>query len=106
MALYAGDCAHDAPWFPSVRESCKGRAEVDTFPTLYRSNTKGDVVCLASESGLVLERLERIEGRPEYMRLFWPLYFIGAAYERIVNASPILEPFRILLVGTLRKPMG
>lgn len=84
----------------------RGRAEVDTFPTLYRSNTKGDVVCLASESGLVLERLERIEGRPEYMRLFWPLYFIGAAYERIVNASPILEPFRILLVGTLRKPMG
>lgn len=81
----------------------RGRAEVDTFPTRYRTNTKGDVQRLAAAAGLTVESVERIEGRPEYLRMTWPTYLVGFLYERIVNSTSLLAPFRILLVGTLRK---
>lgn len=81
----------------------RGRAEVDTFPTRYRTNTKGDVQRLAAAAGFSVESVERIEGRPEYLRMTWPTYLVGSLYERIVNATNYLAPFRILLVGTLRK---
>ena len=82
----------------------RGRAEIDTFPTRYRANTKGAVIQLAKEAGLTVERLERIEGRPEYLRMTGLTYLFGVAYERLVNATVALEPFRILLIGALRKP--
>lgn len=81
----------------------RGRAEADTFPTRYRTNTKGDVSRLAAEGGFAVERIERIEGRPEYLRMTWPTYLAGALYERVVNSTSLLAPCRILLVGTLRK---
>jgi len=81
----------------------RGRAEVDTFPTLYRANTRSDVIRLAGQSGMSVERIECIEGRPEYLRLMWPTYVVGAAYERLVNLHEGFAPFRILIVGNLRK---
>jgi SAM-dependent methyltransferase len=82
----------------------RGRPEADTFPTLYRANTKGTVIGLATEAGMRVERLDRVEGRPEYLRMNGLTYLAGAGYERLVNASEAFAPFRILLVGTLRKP--
>lgn len=82
----------------------RGRAEVDTFPTHYRSNTKAEVKRLAQQVGLQVERIERIEGRPEYLRMIWLTYLVGMFYERLVNASSRLALFRVLLIGTLRKP--
>ena len=82
----------------------RGRAGEDTFPTRYRANTRGDVMRLAADAGLLAEHVERVEGRPEYLRMTWPTYIFGAAYERLVNASEVFAPLRILLVGTLRKP--
>ncbi len=82
----------------------RGRAEEDTFPTLYRANTAADVRKLAASAGLTVERLERIEGRPEYLRITWPTYLLGAAYERVVNTFDFLAIFRILLIAQLRKP--
>ena len=81
----------------------RGRAEEDTFPTLYRANTAADVRKLAASAGLTVERLERIEGRPEYLRITWPTYLLGAAYERVVNTFDFLAIFRILLIAQLRK---
>lgn len=82
----------------------RGRAEEDTFPTLYRANTVADVRKLASSVGFTVDRLERIEGRPEYLRITWPTYLVGAAYERVVNTFDFLAIFRILLIAQLRKP--
>jgi hypothetical protein len=79
------------------------RAEADTFPTRYRANTYSEVRRLAVASGLTVERLDRIEGRPEYLRMTWPTYLLGAAYERLVNSWEGLAMFRVLLVGELRK---
>ena len=81
----------------------RGRAEADTFPTRYRANTYSAVQRLAAASGLTVERLDRIEGRPEYLRMTWPTYLLGAAYERLVNSWDGLALFRVLLVGALRK---
>ena len=82
----------------------RGRAEVDTFPTLYRANTRLDLTRLAAASGLVIERLSHIEGRPEYLRMTWPTYVVGALYERLVNSTELFAMFRVLLLGELRKP--
>lgn len=81
----------------------RGRDETQTFPTLYRANCRSDVVRIASETGFAVASLQRIEGRPEYMRLAWPLYLLGIAYERIVNRFAALEPFRIVLMVELVK---
>jgi len=82
----------------------RGRAEEDTFPTLYRANTAADVRKLAAIAGLTVDRMERIEGRPEYLRITWPTYLLGAAYERVVNTFDFLAVFRVLLIAQLRKP--
>lgn len=82
----------------------RGRSSEDTFPTVYRANSKSAVLALAQRTGFVIEYIERIESRPEYLRILWPAYLVGILYERIVNNVPGLEPFRILLVAGLRKP--
>jgi SAM-dependent methyltransferase len=84
----------------------RGRAEVDTFPTRYRANCLGDVTRLARDAGLVVDHIDHIEGRPEYLRMTWPTYLVGLAYERLVNSAEIFAPLRILLVGSLRKPLA
>lgn len=61
---------------------------------------KGRRVCGV---GLEIASLERIEGRPEYLRLSAPTYVAGAIYERIVNSTEMLAPFRVILIGHLRK---
>ena len=90
-------------WFHQFINYLRGRAEVDTFPTLYRANTKGDVEKLAAETGFKVTCIRRVEGRPEYLRISALLYPIGLIYERLVNSSAMMEPFRVLLVGSLRK---
>ena len=81
----------------------RGVADCDTFPTRYRANTPGAVRRLAREHGFVVERLDTIEGRPEYLRAFTPLYALGLLYERTVNAVPALAPFRVVMLAALRK---
>jgi SAM-dependent methyltransferase len=81
----------------------RGRKETDTFPTFYRANSRASLANLAAGAGFRVERLEHIEGRPEYMRVSAPTYVLGSLYERAVNATPLLSRFRILLVAELRK---
>jgi len=81
----------------------RGRAEADTFPTRYRVNTKSDVVQFAKLAGFDVDVIERIEGRPEYLRMTVPTYLIGLLYERFVNSTDLFALLRILLIGTLRK---
>jgi SAM-dependent methyltransferase len=82
----------------------RGRKEVDTFPTLYKANSIRDIRRIATRTGFTVSAIERIEGRPEYLRISWPTYLIGAAYERLVNVSERLAMFRILIIAQLRKP--
>ncbi|MDH4980676.1 class I SAM-dependent methyltransferase [Hyphomicrobium sp. D-2] len=81
----------------------RGRNEIDTFPTVYRANSRRDIHRLAAQTGFAVENIELIEGRPEYLRMHPITYAAGLAYERTVNISRLLSNYRILLIGTLRK---
>lgn len=81
----------------------RGRAQDDTFPTYYRANSRSDIARIAAASGFEVESVELIEGRPEYLRIFAATYLAGFAYERLVNAVPALERFRLVLIGVIRK---
>jgi hypothetical protein len=82
----------------------RGRAALDTFPTRYRANSVRDVRKLAAASGLNVTHLERVEGRPEYLRVHPATYLVGCAYERFVNLSERLAGLRVLLIAELQKP--
>lgn len=84
----------------------RGRKEVDTFPTRYLCNSPTQVRAVASAAGLQVDRLELIEGRPEYLRINAVTYLAGLAYERIVNAAPVFARLRILMIATLTKPVS
>ncbi len=84
----------------------RGRKIEDTFPTVYACNTPGAIKRLVAMSGLEVHRIDLWEGRPEYLRIFAPLYLLGAAYERIVNRCSWLASFRAVLVLQLVKPKG
>ncbi len=81
----------------------RGRAGEDTFPTLYRVNTRTDQARIGREAGLSLVDCRLVEGRPEYLRISVPTYLLGAAYERIVNSMDGLSSLRVLLVSTFEK---
>ena len=82
----------------------RGRDSDDTFPTRYLANSRAQVRELAANTGFLPVAIDRIEGRPEYLRLTSLTYAFGLLYERIVNANALLSPWRILLVAELRKP--
>ena len=90
-------------WFHQAYNRLRGRAAVDTFPTLYRANTPATIRRLAAGAGLSVETIEIVEGRPEYLRMTPITYLAGFAYERAVNATPLLERFRIVMFVELRK---
>lgn len=92
-----------SPRFKVWVNQLRGRLREDTFPTFYAANTPEDIDNLASNTGLVIEKLMLVEGRPEYCRLAAILYLVGAGYERLVNRFHSLSRFRVLLVGLLRK---
>ncbi|WP_084594176.1 class I SAM-dependent methyltransferase [Arhodomonas aquaeolei] len=81
----------------------RGRDGDDTFPTRYYANSMKQVRRLALDTGFKVERIDRVEGRPEYLRGTVPSYLAGAGYERIVNATELFAPLRILLIAELRK---
>jgi len=81
----------------------RGRNATDTFPTLYRANTRKKSEIIASKTGFKVEGIHRIEGRPEYLRIFFLTYLIGLLYERLVNSSKLLAFLRVVMIVELRK---
>jgi len=90
-------------WFHQFINKLRGRAEIDTFHTLYRANTKKEVIKLAQQVGFKSTNVLRVEGRPEYLRMSILTYVFGTIYERLVNSTELLSPFRVVLIGQLKK---
>ena len=82
----------------------RGRRTEDTFPTRYRMNTRSAIRRYAERSGLEVDSIRLIEGRPEYLRFNALTYLVGWLYERIVNSSELLANLRIVVLMELRKP--
>jgi 2-polyprenyl-3-methyl-5-hydroxy-6-metoxy-1,4-benzoquinol methylase len=80
----------------------RGREVEDTFPTMYRANSRGALARWAKEAGLTLVRVDFQEGRPEYLRFNPVTYFCGLLYERTVNLLG-LDPLKAVIYVTMRK---
>ncbi len=78
-----------------------GTAEVDTFPTFYRINTRRDIQVLASSAGLRLEWFESFVGCPTYLELGEWLHRLGVGLHLLLECLP--GAFHISFVGSLKK---
>jgi SAM-dependent methyltransferase len=82
----------------------RGRSGHDTFPTVYRLNSRRALDGHFSGAGLERVSIHLIEVQPNYLT-FSPLsYAFGVGYERLVNATEVLSPFRVNLIAVFRKP--
>jgi SAM-dependent methyltransferase len=89
-------------WFNRLR----GRAVEDTFPTLYRANSRRDLRRIALGAGLEVIKADLLEARPEYLRMSAITYMGGIIYERLVNTTEWTDFLRILLIVHLRRPVS
>ena len=92
-------------WFHEWVNMRRGRCREDSFPTLYKANSSAAIGRHASISGLAVEHIAFLEGRPEYLRKSTIPYLFGWIFERVVNSLPGLSQFRVVIIATLRKPM-
>jgi SAM-dependent methyltransferase len=74
-----------------------GRAEVDTFPVVYKANTPAAIQALAARHGLSVAVLKRIED-PTYLAFNPALYRASVLLSRVtppVHLVGILEPLAV-----------
>jgi SAM-dependent methyltransferase len=90
-------------WFHQYFNQIRGRDPKDTFPTLYRLNSRKQIRQLADRTGFEIDSITLLEGRPEYLRFTALTYFFGMLYQRIVTYVPGLSGLRILVIAHLRK---
>ncbi|NJO88262.1 MAG: methyltransferase domain-containing protein [Chloroflexia bacterium] len=89
-------------WFHVFFNKLRGRPSEDTFPTLYKINCKKDLYDYAHKNGFSVEEYHPFEARPEYLRVFFPLYIMGIVYERIINFLNI-SSMKIIYYAVLKK---
>lgn len=82
----------------------EGRAEEDTFPTAYKTNTRSAVDRLAAQGGLAVESFEYLSQYPNYLLFNGPLFLLGTAYEKVISRFEALRFLRGWLLVTLVKP--
>lgn len=71
----------------------EGREEEDTFPTAYKTNTRGDVDRLAAGAGLKVEAFEYLSQYPNYLMFNGLLFLLGTGFEKLISR---FEAFRLL----------
>lgn len=75
----------------------------DPWPTVYAMNTPAVIRGLADEAGFDTVELRLVEKEPSYGMYARPLFLLFMGYERLVNASERLAPFRCNLFVVLRR---
>lgn len=73
------------------------RAEADTFPVVYRANTRRKLDALLRQAGLRCEAFH-IVGDPSYLALHKILFWAGVLLERVTDGRP-LRGLKVHLVG-------
>lgn len=82
----------------------EGRAEEDTFPIAYKTNTRGDVNRLAASAGLKIDSFQYLSQYPNYLMFNGALFYIGMCYEKIISQFDSLKLLRGWIMVTLKKP--
>jgi SAM-dependent methyltransferase len=73
------------------------------WPTFYRMNTARRLHFIAAKAGFENVELRFIECEPSYLQFHALPFLIGVAYERVVNATSVLQGFRANLFGRMGK---
>ncbi|MDE2614300.1 MAG: class I SAM-dependent methyltransferase [Burkholderiales bacterium] len=89
-----------------IVRTVEGRAEEDTFPTAYKTNTRRDVLRLAAQSGMQVEQFEYLSQYPNYLMFNGLLFALGTVFEKIVSRFDALRLLRGWIMVTLVKPQG
>lgn len=87
-----------------IVRAVEGRAEEDTFPTAYRTNTRAAVQRLAAGSGLEVEEFAYLSQYPNYLLFNGALFAVGIAVEKLISRVHALRFLRGWIMVTLRKP--
>lgn len=87
-----------------VVKAVEGRAEEDTFPTAYRTNTRRDVDRLAAQARLGVESFDYLSQYPNYLMFNGVLFAIGTAFEKLISRFDALRILRGWILVTLVKP--
>lgn len=77
-------------------------AEVDTFATFYRINTRSRISEIARDAGLRVDFIESRVGWPTYWEVSRLLYPVGLCLHWLLERGPAM--FHISLFGSLVKP--
>lgn len=87
----------------SIVKHTEGRAEEDTFPTAYLTNTRKDVERLAQKTGLTVKGFEYLNQYPNYLMFNGALFFLGVGFERVTSRFNFLRFLRGWVLVTLHK---
>jgi hypothetical protein len=87
-----------------IVKAVEGREEEDTFPTAYKTNTRGDVNRLAQNSRLQVQAFDYLSQYPNYLMFNGLLFLIGTAYEKLISRFHALRGLRGWIMVTLAKP--
>jgi len=89
------------PWLVRLTT---GREERDVFPTFYRANTPRRVRQLLHNAGFSRCTVTGFQHGPGYLGFSWPTLLLGAAYDAVVNLTPMLQGLRQGLIVEAQKP--
>lgn len=81
----------------------RGREEIDTFPTVYRLNSRSVIRRHLKDIGFCEQELITRECCPNYLMLSVPLFLLGVAFERFVNLSDVFGGWRVNILGHFTK---
>jgi SAM-dependent methyltransferase len=91
-------------WHGRIVKAVEGRAEEDTFPTAYKTNSPGAVDRLCAGAGLRVQRFEYLNQYPNYLMFNGALFLLGTAFERLTSRFEALRWLRGWILVTLVKP--
>lgn len=87
-----------------IVRAVEGRAEEDTFPTAYKTNTHKDVRRLAAGAGLQVESFDYLSQYPNYLMFNGLLFLLGTAFEKLISRVHALRFLRGWIMVTLARP--
>ena len=105
---YVASASRLLPHFAHVKLANRMRAlpegSHEPWPTVYRANRPARLRRLAADAGLTTETCITIECEPSYAKGSVLLFFPMMVYERFVNMTEALAPFRASINAVFRKP--
>lgn len=82
----------------------EGRAEENTFPTFYRSNTRRSIGRLANAHGLNVKMFDYLGQYPAYLVFNRRLFILGSKYEKLLERHDTLHWLRGWILCAIEKP--